>query len=253
VGPARMLRIRLRSALSLELWEQELGTGADGMGKATTGMSPRSLTASLDQRDVRGTDPCDSCEFVLCEAEDGPREFQGRWPCRHGMSFPKRLCVLPRAGRSHRSGSGRTTPSPLPGAEPIGVLRLPQRATRKTFCETLFTPEQTLCNVNTSERLFATSPVRRRVWGARYKARMVTVQLDGLEEIVMRAVADAMAAQQPTAPAGFLDVEGAADFIASTPAAIRSLVQRGEIPFHKAPNGRLLFDREELERWVRSG
>jgi hypothetical protein len=37
------------------------------------------------------------------------------------------------------------------------------------------------------------------------------------------------------------------------PAAIRSLVQRGEIPVHKAPNGRLLFDRDELEQWVRSG
>jgi hypothetical protein len=82
---------------------------------------------------------------------------------------------------------------------------------------------------------------------------VVTVQLEGLEEIVMRAVADALAAQQLAAPARFLDVEGAAGFIASTPAAIRSLVQRGEVPFHKAPNGRLLFDRDELERWVRSG
>jgi excisionase family DNA binding protein len=82
---------------------------------------------------------------------------------------------------------------------------------------------------------------------------VVTVQLDGLEEIVTRAVADALAAHAPSAPAAFLDVDGAATYLASTPAAIRSLVQRGEIPVHKAPNGRLLFDRDELEQWVRSG
>jgi hypothetical protein len=52
---------------------------------------------------------------------------------------------------------------------------------------------------------------------------------------------------------GFLDVDGAAAFISSTPTAVRSLVQRQEIPVHKAPNGRLLFDRDELEAWVRSG
>jgi hypothetical protein len=86
-----------------------------------------------------------------------------------------------------------------------------------------------------------------------HNAYVVTVQLQGLEEIVIRAVADAMAAQQSAVRPSFLDVEGAAGFIASTPAAIRSLVQRGEVPFHKAPNGRLLFDRDELEQWVRSG
>jgi hypothetical protein len=82
---------------------------------------------------------------------------------------------------------------------------------------------------------------------------VVTVQFEGLEEIVMRAVADALAAKEPVAPAGFVDVEGAAAFIASTPAAIRSLVQRDAIPYHRAPNSRLLFDRDELERWVKSG
>lgn len=31
-----------------------------------------------------------------------------------------------------------------------------------------------------------------------------------------------------------------------------SLVKRNAIPYHKAPNGRLLFDRRELDMWVRS-
>lgn len=49
---------------------------------------------------------------------------------------------------------------------------------------------------------------------------------------------------------GFLDVDRAAVFLASTPGAVRSLVKRDAIPFHKAPNGRLLFDRDELRSWV---
>jgi hypothetical protein len=73
-----------------------------------------------------------------------------------------------------------------------------------------------------------------------------------LEHLVQRAVADALASHQPRAE-GFLDVNGAASFLASTPSAIRSLVKRNAIPHHKAPNGRLLFDRQELEAWVRSG
>src|SRR5437588_6006365 len=38
----------------------------------------------------------------------------------------------------------------------------------------------------------------------------------------------ALATQQPQAPVSFLDVEGAAAFLSSTPAAVRSLVQRRE-------------------------
>ncbi len=52
---------------------------------------------------------------------------------------------------------------------------------------------------------------------------------------------------------GFLDVKGAAAYISSTPQAIRSLVKRNDIPYHKAPNGRLLFDRDELDHWARTG
>jgi excisionase family DNA binding protein len=81
----------------------------------------------------------------------------------------------------------------------------------------------------------------------------LTLQLDGLEDLIRQAVADALAAQQPPVSDGFVDVAGAAAYLASSPSAIRSLVQRGEIPVHKTPNGRLLFDTSELDRWVRSG
>jgi hypothetical protein len=72
------------------------------------------------------------------------------------------------------------------------------------------------------------------------------------EDLARCAVADALTAHRQTADEGFLDVDGAAAFLASTPAAIRSLVKRREFPFHKAPNGRLLFVRRELDSWVRS-
>ena len=75
--------------------------------------------------------------------------------------------------------------------------------------------------------------------------------VQGLEGMVQRAVADALASHQLQTE-GFLDVDGAAAYLSSTPSAIRSLVKRDAIPFHKAPNGRLLFDRTELDAWVRS-
>ncbi len=74
-----------------------------------------------------------------------------------------------------------------------------------------------------------------------------------LEELVHRALVDALLAEERTRSVGFLNVDGAAALLASTPAAIRSLVKTRRIPYHKAPNGRLLFDRRELEAWVRSG
>lgn len=73
-----------------------------------------------------------------------------------------------------------------------------------------------------------------------------------LKELVRETVAEAFADHRLTHESPFLDVNGAVDFLASTPEAIRSLVKRNAIPFHKAPNGRLLFDREELRRWVMS-
>jgi hypothetical protein len=55
-----------------------------------------------------------------------------------------------------------------------------------------------------------------------------------------------------SAKSPWLDVDAAATHLgATTPDAVRALVKRRQIPFHKAPNGRLLFDRHELDAWVR--
>jgi excisionase family DNA binding protein len=51
--------------------------------------------------------------------------------------------------------------------------------------------------------------------------------------------------------AGYLDVERAAEYLSTTPAAVRALVRRRQVPHHRTPNGRLLFDRRELDAWVR--
>lgn len=40
-------------------------------------------------------------------------------------------------------------------------------------------------------------------------------------------------------------------YIGRTPDAIRSLVARGSIPFHRV-HGRLVFGRDEIDAWVRS-
>jgi len=73
--------------------------------------------------------------------------------------------------------------------------------------------------------------------------------VQALEELVRHAVSDELECRHVGEREGFLDVEGASKFLSLTPGAIRSLVKRGAIPFHK-PNGRLLFDRAELAEWV---
>lgn len=52
---------------------------------------------------------------------------------------------------------------------------------------------------------------------------------------------------------GFLNVEGAAEYLATTtPKAIYHLVERRKLP-HRRAGGRLLFDRAELRAWVEGG
>ena len=77
--------------------------------------------------------------------------------------------------------------------------------------------------------------------------------LDQVRALVAAAVRDELAARLPLRADGLLDVNGAAAYLSSTPAAIRALVKRDAIPYHKAPNGRLLFDRDELDQWARTG
>ena len=85
----------------------------------------------------------------------------------------------------------------------------------------------------------------------------VTVTISGecieaLGELISRAITDELETARTQEP-GFLDVDGAAAYLSSTPTAIRSLVKRDAIPYHKAPNGRLLFVPDELDTWARSG
>jgi excisionase family DNA binding protein len=51
---------------------------------------------------------------------------------------------------------------------------------------------------------------------------------------------------------GYLNVDGAAEYLAMTPKAIRRKVERGQIPHHRA-GGRVLFDKAELRAWVERG
>jgi helix-turn-helix protein len=52
-------------------------------------------------------------------------------------------------------------------------------------------------------------------------------------------------------PAEWLNVAGAADHLQTTEDGIRALVKRKRIPHHRGAAGRLLFDRGELDAWVR--
>lgn len=76
--------------------------------------------------------------------------------------------------------------------------------------------------------------------------------LETLRELIRGVLSDGLNRRE-TEEDGFLDVAGAADFLSSTPPAIRSLVKRHAIPYYKTPAGRLLFDRGELDAWARSG
>ena len=50
----------------------------------------------------------------------------------------------------------------------------------------------------------------------------------------------------------WLDVPGACELLACPPSRIYALKSAGRIPHHKE-GSRLLFDRHELEQWVRDG
>jgi hypothetical protein len=79
----------------------------------------------------------------------------------------------------------------------------------------------------------------------------VDIDYDRLAETLAPKIAERL--QQPAHAPGFLDVDGAAAFLASTPDAVRAMVRREQVPFHRTPNSRLLFDPAELEAWVRAG
>jgi excisionase family DNA binding protein len=75
-----------------------------------------------------------------------------------------------------------------------------------------------------------------------------------LEQVATRAaeiVVDRQALEADQ-PSGYLDVEGAAEFLACPKSRIYSLVSAGRIPHHR-DGTRLLFDRGELREYVDNG
>ena len=51
----------------------------------------------------------------------------------------------------------------------------------------------------------------------------------------------------------WLDVSAAAAHLSFTENAIRGLLKRKQIPFHRTENGRIRFLVTELDRWAQSG
>jgi excisionase family DNA binding protein len=74
------------------------------------------------------------------------------------------------------------------------------------------------------------------------------------DELVEQAAARAaeLLGEHVTEPDGFLDVKGAAEFLVCPKSRIYALVSAGRIPYHK-DGSRLLFDRSELQEYVRNG
>ena len=70
------------------------------------------------------------------------------------------------------------------------------------------------------------------------------LELPGFEEAVARVVENVDRADD-----GFLDADGAAEYLGLTRKAVYALVERGRLPYHR-PAGRLLFDRRELRAWA---
>ena len=80
----------------------------------------------------------------------------------------------------------------------------------------------------------------------------LTLPDETLEQIALR-VAALLADQAPaTENDGYLDVGGAADFLACPTSRIYALVSAKRIPHHR-DGSRLLFDRNELRDYIRNG
>lgn len=78
----------------------------------------------------------------------------------------------------------------------------------------------------------------------------ITFPPEFIEAVAARA-AELVAPRGPE-PAGFLDVAGAAEYLACPKSRIYSLVSARRIPFYK-DGSRTLFDRAELRRYVEKG
>ena len=73
-----------------------------------------------------------------------------------------------------------------------------------------------------------------------------------LVDQVAERVAEILTDRTTARDHGYLDVPGAADFLACPPSRIYALVSAGRIPHHR-DGSRLLFDRAELRQYVCDG
>ena len=92
----------------------------------------------------------------------------------------------------------------------------------------------------------AATPFRRA--SMRLEIELTDEQLDA----IARRAAEVVSETLPGRDNGFLDVAGAADFLACPPSRIYSLVSANRIPHHR-DGSRLLFDRDELRAYVGAG
>ena len=71
-------------------------------------------------------------------------------------------------------------------------------------------------------------------------------------ETIAHRVAEILADRDTPEATGYLDVAGAADFLACPTSRVYSLVSAGRISHHR-DGSRLLFDRGELREYVNNG
>ena len=82
----------------------------------------------------------------------------------------------------------------------------------------------------------------------------MTIEVTLLDEDIERLAARIVEfiRRLPSASETWLDAAAAAAHLGLTEDAIRGLVKRRQIPFHRTPNGRLRFSETELDEWVRT-
>lgn len=78
------------------------------------------------------------------------------------------------------------------------------------------------------------------------------LNLAGLEEALRLIVREEVERARGSDASSWLDVDGAAEYLVMTPGAVRALVKKHEIPFHKI-GARLRFHCDELDAWIRQG
>ena len=75
---------------------------------------------------------------------------------------------------------------------------------------------------------------------------------DQVVEALVTQVLAAIESRHAQAAGNWLSIEEAADYVRTTPDALRKAVQRGQVPAHQplGPGTRYLFSRAELDQWA---